>query len=249
MNNEEFISHHGILGQRWGIRRYQNSDGSLTPAGRRRAQKLKGEYKSLTGKKLKGSIPKESPDGKPVKKLTDTELKDRITRLRNEKEALGLERDLSSNGKKFVRSVGKDVVAPAAINAGKNLLEKMFFNIGSKALGLDGKEVKDAYQELKKSTEVAELKARKAKAEQSFKQTMEQEKNRQAKKEQQTQNQNNRKSNDDSTFVYNDIKINVNKSNKETRREYEDTGKSVMEAVWREVNDDERKGQKLLGYK
>jgi hypothetical protein len=30
------LYHHGILGQRWGIRRFQNPDGSLTAAGRRR---------------------------------------------------------------------------------------------------------------------------------------------------------------------------------------------------------------------
>lgn len=33
--NEE-LYHHGILGQKWGVRRYQNSDGSLTSAGKRR---------------------------------------------------------------------------------------------------------------------------------------------------------------------------------------------------------------------
>lgn len=34
MTNE--LYHHGIKGQKWGIRRYQNEDGSLTPAGKKR---------------------------------------------------------------------------------------------------------------------------------------------------------------------------------------------------------------------
>lgn len=31
----EYISHHGVKGQKWGVRHYQNPDGSLTPEGRR----------------------------------------------------------------------------------------------------------------------------------------------------------------------------------------------------------------------
>lgn len=42
--NDEFY-HHGIKGQKWGIRRYQNSDGSLTPLGRRRYSKDAEEYR------------------------------------------------------------------------------------------------------------------------------------------------------------------------------------------------------------
>lgn len=34
--NDQILVHHGIKGQKWGVRRYQNKDGSLTAEGRRR---------------------------------------------------------------------------------------------------------------------------------------------------------------------------------------------------------------------
>ena len=33
---EDYLEHHGIKGQKWGVRRFQNSDGSLTAEGRKR---------------------------------------------------------------------------------------------------------------------------------------------------------------------------------------------------------------------
>ncbi len=55
MENQNFIVHHGVKGQRWGVRRYQNEDGSLTAAGQKRAEKA--EIKSDAKKLSKAGIP------------------------------------------------------------------------------------------------------------------------------------------------------------------------------------------------
>lgn len=256
MNNNEVISHHGILGQKWGIRRYQNPDGSLTPAGRRKAQKLKGDYKTLTGKKLKGKIPDEDPNKKPVRKLTDTELKDRINRLTAEKQALSLERDLSSNGQKFVRSVGKDILAPAMINAGRNLLEKKLMQWGSDALGLNKKEVKDSLAELRNEAEKSRLKKQKRIDDDWLKKKVEQDKidaeNNKKSKEESNKNQNKSQNEKETVYVYEFYK------DKTEQKRYADSGKKVYDAVYEEKSstpvssqlllEDKKRGQKLLGF-
>ena len=45
MNYNDYLAHHGVKGMKWGVRRYQNPDGSLTSAGKRRMRKKISSYR------------------------------------------------------------------------------------------------------------------------------------------------------------------------------------------------------------
>ena len=51
--NTDELYHHGILGMKWGVRRYQNKDGSLTPKGKKRYSEDYNESRNIKRKCIK----------------------------------------------------------------------------------------------------------------------------------------------------------------------------------------------------
>lgn len=64
MSNE--LQHWGIKGQKWGVRRYQNSDGSLTPAGRKRYSDGGSDRKSSSVEDYQNAIKRTKSVGEGI---------------------------------------------------------------------------------------------------------------------------------------------------------------------------------------
>lgn len=67
--NSEYLIHHGIKGQKWGVRRYQNTDGSLTDAGKRRARLGKDKLEPNSYKPGSGNVDRHVKTGAVYRKF------------------------------------------------------------------------------------------------------------------------------------------------------------------------------------
>lgn len=54
--NKACLQHHGIQGQKWGLRRYQNPDGTLTPAGRERYLNSQRTYYNIATREKRSLV-------------------------------------------------------------------------------------------------------------------------------------------------------------------------------------------------
>lgn len=72
MSNE--LYHYGILGQKWGIRRFQNKDGSLTPAGQKRLEKKDASWAKKKSDKITAQAQKKNQ--RQLNKYADELLRD-----------------------------------------------------------------------------------------------------------------------------------------------------------------------------
>lgn len=123
------LYHWGVKGMKWGVRR---TEAQLARArGRVADLEKKLESKGVSAKSSSGDS---APARRSVKDMDDAELLRTVNRLNLEKRYNELNPEKVSAGKRFVKSLGKDVIAPAAKEAGKEVAKNLLKEVMTKAL-------------------------------------------------------------------------------------------------------------------
>lgn len=123
MNNE--LRHHGILGQKWGIRRYRNYDGSYTRKGLERYRKSQEHYntakenlKTTKQQRKEGTASKESVQRARIdKKIAQKQMNKDYRRLKDDKLA-DQGKELYREGKRININTGREAAVSTAATIG-----------------------------------------------------------------------------------------------------------------------------------
>lgn len=139
VDESDHLEHHGIRGQKWGIRRFQKKDGSLTSAGKNRYKTANDEQKELTAyEKARYRI---DSDGNVIKKtvqnMTNEELKEATERYSLEEKYNKQLKDYkdSQTSSRKITSTGGKVLGSALATTGLVLLTNALSDGESKATG------------------------------------------------------------------------------------------------------------------
>ena len=117
----DYLEHHGILGQKWGVRRFQNPDGTYTSVGkerRRRSDSYSDDYKKYRQSRKKST--------------KDLSTKDIEEMNRRDNAINNYNRNHASIGKQWIDKYGQKImeksaeaVAVATIAAGAAIVRKI----------------------------------------------------------------------------------------------------------------------------
>lgn len=123
--NKDEVKHYGILGMKWGVRRYQNKDGTLTPAGKKRYDQ---DVRTNLSKKKDSRIDTSEPDPKRWVK-EDTERKKRVVDTSSNlvKQLQNIEKETHPKTTKMELSKMTDKEMRDRIN--RELLERQYANL------------------------------------------------------------------------------------------------------------------------
>lgn len=105
---DDYLMHHGVKGQKWGVRRYQNYDGTLKSAGKRQYRTDKGYSKKNTS-----SNKSSNNANKPMSEMTNKELRQHINRMKLEQEYKNLKQKDITRGREYVMGYVKDYATVA----------------------------------------------------------------------------------------------------------------------------------------
>lgn len=136
------LYHHGIIGMKWGVRRYQNQDGTLTAAGRSRYIKemkrdMKSHYESQVGKRVSKHLRinnnfTESAGSSAGKAYRKGKLTDKDYKAASKARAATKKYMTDKYGEDAVKAMMKsgvigrkiDNFTPKTLTSGKNIVEK-----------------------------------------------------------------------------------------------------------------------------
>lgn len=104
-NYTDELYHYGTKGMKWGVRRYQNKDGSLTKAGKKRYS-----YTNYSSE---------------AKGMSDQELRTKIERMRLEKRYMDLSKNHRVKSNKFLDTVNRASSAGSNVGKIKNDTDKL----------------------------------------------------------------------------------------------------------------------------
>lgn len=149
-DNTNHLEHYGIKGMKWGVRRTAAQLGHITARGARRVGDILSRSTRKIGTKIKDKYDERKKYNRitklmntPVRKLSESEYKERMEQLNKEKNMLDLQRSIGTLDQKAA-SAGKmfmdKIMVPAVVDAGKTQITKFLNDKFGKVLDVNEKD-------------------------------------------------------------------------------------------------------------